>query len=70
MLRILPPIKERGEGEWPTKLKLSPARTLAVECLSIYGGAPVRRPHPRFDAARNAWVTRAGGSLKILAKGQ
>jgi len=29
----------------------------------------VRRPHPRFDAARNAWVTRAGGNLKILAKG-
>ncbi|HKB42312.1 MAG TPA: site-specific integrase [Gemmataceae bacterium] len=29
----------------------------------------MRRPHPRFDAARNAWVTRAGGKLKILAKG-
>jgi integrase len=29
----------------------------------------VRRPHPRFDIARNAWVTRAGGRLKILAKG-
>jgi site-specific recombinase XerD len=29
----------------------------------------VRRPHPRFDASRNAWVTRAGGRLKILAKG-
>ena len=29
----------------------------------------MRRPHPRFDAARNAWVTRAGGRLKILAKG-
>jgi integrase len=29
----------------------------------------VRRPHPRFDAARNAWVTRAGGQLKVLAKG-
>jgi integrase len=29
----------------------------------------VRRPHPRFDEARNAWVTRAGGRLKILAKG-
>ena len=29
----------------------------------------MRRPHPRFDAARNAWVTRAGGHLKVLAKG-
>jgi len=29
----------------------------------------VRRPHPRFDEARNAWVTRAGGRLKILSKG-
>src|SRR3954465_12673028 len=29
----------------------------------------VRRPHPRFDQARNAWVTRAGGRLKVLAKG-
>jgi integrase len=29
----------------------------------------MRRPHPRFDRARNAWVTRAGGTLKILAKG-
>jgi integrase len=29
----------------------------------------VRRPHPRFDQARNAWVTRAGGKLKILASG-
>jgi hypothetical protein len=29
----------------------------------------VRRPHPRFDEVRNAWVTRAGGKLKILAKG-
>jgi integrase len=29
----------------------------------------VRRPHPRFDETRNAWVTRAGGRLKILAKG-
>jgi integrase len=29
----------------------------------------MRRPHPRFDATRNAWVTRAGGRLKILAKG-
>jgi integrase len=29
----------------------------------------VRRPKPRFDEVRNAWVTRAGGSLKILAKG-
>ncbi len=29
----------------------------------------MRRPHPRFDQTRNAWVTRAGGQLKILAKG-
>jgi hypothetical protein len=29
----------------------------------------VRRPHLRFDTARNAWITRAGGKLKILAKG-
>ena len=29
----------------------------------------MRRPHPRFDADRNAWVTRAGGKLKILVKG-
>lgn len=29
----------------------------------------MRRPHPRFDETRNAWVTRAGGHLKILAKG-
>lgn len=29
----------------------------------------MRRPHPRFDETRNAWVTRAGGRLKILAKG-
>ena len=29
----------------------------------------MRRPHPRFDKARNAWVTRAGGKLKILASG-
>lgn len=29
----------------------------------------MRRPHPRFDTSRNAWVTRAGGRLKILAKG-
>ena len=29
----------------------------------------MRRPHPRFDDARNAWVTRAGGKLKILASG-
>jgi hypothetical protein len=29
----------------------------------------MRRPHPRFDETRNAWVTRAGGPLKILAKG-
>jgi hypothetical protein len=29
----------------------------------------VRRPHPSFDVARNAWVTRAGGQLRILAKG-
>ncbi len=29
----------------------------------------MRRPHPRFDKTRNAWVTRAGGKLKILANG-
>ena len=29
----------------------------------------MRRPHPRFDRVRNAWVTRAGGRIKILAKG-
>jgi integrase len=29
----------------------------------------VRRPHPRFDTTRNAWVTRAGGTLAVLAKG-
>jgi hypothetical protein len=29
----------------------------------------MRRPHPRFDERRQAWVTRAGGQLKILAKG-
>ncbi|MBL8792424.1 MAG: tyrosine-type recombinase/integrase [Planctomycetia bacterium] len=29
----------------------------------------MRRPHPRFDPVRNAWVTRAGGKLKVLAKG-
>jgi hypothetical protein len=36
---------------------------------AIYGGRLVRRPHPRFDAARNAWVIRAGGRLKVLAEG-
>lgn len=29
----------------------------------------MRRPHPRFDEARNAWVTRAGGKLQTLAGG-
>ena len=29
----------------------------------------MRRPHPQFDTARDAWVTRAGGRLKLLAKG-
>lgn len=29
----------------------------------------MRKPHPRFDARRNAWVTNAGGKLKILAAG-
>ena len=29
----------------------------------------MRRPHPRFDTTRNAWVTRAGGRLKLLATG-
>jgi len=36
---------------------------------SICGGVFVRRPHPRYDEIREAWVTRAGGHLKILAKG-
>ena len=29
----------------------------------------MRRPHPRFDERRNAWVTNTGGRLKFLAKG-
>jgi hypothetical protein len=29
----------------------------------------MRRPHPRFDARRNAWVTNAGGKLKVLTSG-
>jgi hypothetical protein len=29
----------------------------------------MRRPKQRFDETRNAWVTRAGGKLKVLAKG-
>lgn len=29
----------------------------------------MRRPHPHFDETRKAWVTRAGGKLKILANG-
>lgn len=29
----------------------------------------MRRAHPRFDARRNAWVTNAGGRLKVLASG-
>ncbi len=29
----------------------------------------MRRPHPRYDDIRKAWVTRAGGRLKILVKG-
>ena len=29
----------------------------------------MRRPNPRFDATRNAWVTRAGGRLVTLAGG-
>ncbi|MFM7149012.1 MAG: tyrosine-type recombinase/integrase [Gemmataceae bacterium] len=29
----------------------------------------MRRPNPRFDARRNAWVTRAGGKLVTLAIG-
>ena len=29
----------------------------------------MRRPKPRFDKGRNAWVTNAGGRLKTLAKG-
>lgn len=29
----------------------------------------MRRPHPRYDETRKAWVTRAGGRLTILVKG-
>jgi hypothetical protein len=29
----------------------------------------MRRPHPRFDARRSAWVTNAGGKLAILESG-
>ena len=29
----------------------------------------MRRPKPRFDTRRNAWVTNAGGKLKTLAQG-
>lgn len=29
----------------------------------------MRRPHPRYDARRKAWVTNAGGRLKTLAVG-
>jgi hypothetical protein len=29
----------------------------------------VRRPNLRFDVARNAWVTTAGGKLKVLSRG-
>ena len=29
----------------------------------------MRRPHPRFEQRRNAWVTRAGGKLTVLSKG-
>ncbi len=29
----------------------------------------MRRPHPRFDKKRNAWVTRVGGRLKTLCPG-
>ena len=29
----------------------------------------MRRPHPRFDRRRNAWVTNAGGKLVTLAAG-
>ena len=29
----------------------------------------MRRPHPRFDVRRNAWVTNAGGKLRLLAQG-
>jgi len=29
----------------------------------------VRRPHPRFAVAGNAWVIRIGGRLTILGKG-
>ena len=29
----------------------------------------MRRPHPRYDETRKAWVTKAGGPLKTLAAG-
>lgn len=29
----------------------------------------MRRPHPRFDSRRNAWITKAGGKLTTLAPG-
>jgi hypothetical protein len=29
----------------------------------------MRRPHPRFDEVRNAWITRAGGKLMTLTPG-
>src|SRR5262249_17785745 len=64
------PRKRRGAREsGSAKLKAPPRPHLCRSRSSIYGGAPVRRPPPRFDAARNAWVTRAGGRLKILARG-
>lgn len=29
----------------------------------------MRRPHPRYDVRRKAWVTNAGGRLKVLVRG-
>ena len=29
----------------------------------------MRRPHPRYDVRRKAWITNAGGRLKVLAQG-
>ena len=29
----------------------------------------MRRPHPRYDVRRKAWVTNAGGRVKVLVRG-
>src|SRR5262245_19623794 len=61
--------KKGDEGERPGQgTSISPVRTSVGRSFDS-GGVFVRRPHPRFDEARNAWVTRAGGKLKILARG-